>query len=286
MKSDLRVVVACLVTVVCLVALFIIVDKHETAIESSPLTQSSDVKEKEGETYYSDYKKPQPRLVCFDPNTADSTTLLGLGLPSWTVRSIYKYRSKGGTFQSPEDFARMHGITAGLYKQIRPYIKISADYLPASQLVGPRTYERENVTNDTLAHTHKIEAGERIQINTADTNALKKVPGIGAYYAKKIVDLRHRYGGFVDLSQLLDIKGFPEDALQYLTIPDGGVKKINVNNATFKQLQMHPYIGYQRAKSILNYRKLKGRIKDVSQLKFVSGFDERQLQLLEPYVEY
>ncbi len=202
------------------------------------------------------------------------------------MRAIYKYRSKGGTFQSPEDFARMNGITSGLYKILRPYIIIGEDYRPAAELVGPRTFHREENSRDTVVYPEKLTVGERLSVNDADTNALKKVPGIGSYYAAKVVELRARYGGFTDLSQLLDLRGFPEEALQYLTIPDGGVSKINVNKASFQQLAKHPYIGYKRAKGITGYRKLKGRIETLQQLRLADGFDEASIRRLEPYIEY
>src|SRR3712207_9469155 len=38
-------------------------------------------------------------LFDFDPNTADSTQFLALGLRPWQVRNIYKYRAKGGIYQ-------------------------------------------------------------------------------------------------------------------------------------------------------------------------------------------
>ncbi len=286
MKSDFRVVAACLAVVVCLVALFFLVDRKEVTVAENTPADTADTVKVRSERYFSDYQKPTPRLVNFDPNTADSTVLLGLGLPSWTVRAIYKYRSKGGTFQSPEDFARMNGITSGLYKTLRPYIIIGEDYRPAAELVGPRTFHREENSRDTVVYPEKLTVGERLSVNDADTNALKKVPGIGSYYAAKVVELRARYGGFTDLSQLLDLRGFPEEALQYLTIPDGGVSKINVNKASFQQLAKHPYIGYKRAKGITGYRKLKGRIETLHQLRLADGFDEASIRRLEPYIEY
>ena len=47
----------------------------------------------------------------FDPNTADSTSLLRLGLAPWQVRSIYRYRARHGRFHVPEDFKRVPGMT-------------------------------------------------------------------------------------------------------------------------------------------------------------------------------
>lgn len=38
-------------------------------------------------------------LFAFDPNKADSTQLLRLGLQPWQVRNIYKYRAAGGVYR-------------------------------------------------------------------------------------------------------------------------------------------------------------------------------------------
>ena len=54
----------------------------------------------------------------FDPNTADSTQLLRLGLKPWQVRSIYRYRAKGGVFSEPADFARVYGLTLKQYREL------------------------------------------------------------------------------------------------------------------------------------------------------------------------
>jgi competence ComEA-like helix-hairpin-helix protein len=286
MKSDHRVVIACLLVIICLLGLFFFVDKGAPKAEQKDTVRKTEYTDTRKEKYYSDYKTPAVHLVYFDPNTADSTVLLGLGLPAWTVRSIYKYRSKGGVFSSPEDFARMNGITAGLYKRLLPYIKISPDFRPAAELVGPRVYNHAASSVDTAHYVKKLDEGERISVNTADTSMLKRVPGIGSYYARKIVALRDRYGGFTDLGQLLEIRGLPEEALKYFTAPDGNVRKLNINHATFSQLQNHPCIGFSRAKSIMSFRRLKGRINSISELRIMKDFDDETINRLEPYVDY
>ena len=50
------------------------------------------------------FRQPEERVVetfFFDPNTADSTMLLRLGLSPWQVRNIYKYRARGGRYHRP-----------------------------------------------------------------------------------------------------------------------------------------------------------------------------------------
>ena len=74
----------------------------------------------------------------FDPNTADSSQLIRLGLQSWQVRNIYKYRARGGVYRKKEDFARLYGLTVKDYHRLEPYIRISSDYQPAATLVGDK----------------------------------------------------------------------------------------------------------------------------------------------------
>ena len=46
--------------------------------------------------YVGPVEERRTELFAFDPNTADSTALLRLGLRPWQVRAIYRYRARGG----------------------------------------------------------------------------------------------------------------------------------------------------------------------------------------------
>ena len=222
----------------------------------------------------------------FDPNSADSTQLLRLGLQPWQVRNIYKYRAKGGIYRSKEDFARLYGLTVKQYRELEPYIRISSDYRPASTLVGRQSQPQQHYERDTLRFPVKIGEGEYIVLNTADTAQLKKVPGIGSYYAKEILRHGQWLGGYVDVSQLDEIEGFPEEAKKYFVIQDPQPKKLNVNRLTLQQLRRHPYINYYQAKAITSYRRLNGDITSLQDLRLLPEFPPEAIRRLEPYVEY
>ena len=123
-------------------------------------------------------------------------------------------------------------------------------------------------------------------VNTADTSMLKKVPGIGSYFARKIVDYRSRLGGFYDVHQLLEIENFPESSLSYFVIPDAKLRKININKATLNELKQHPYISFFQARAIQDYRRLKGAIKNLDELRLLKDFPPQAIQRLQPYIEY
>ena len=65
------------------------------------------------------------KLTMFDPNTADSTTFLSLGLPPWMIKNILHYRHKQGKFRHPEDFRKIYGLTEEQYQTLHPYIQIT-----------------------------------------------------------------------------------------------------------------------------------------------------------------
>ncbi len=293
MKSDYKILLFCLLLVCAIVGVFVLVDSSVDSLSSDSGSVTVDSVSTESLTPFpSGEGRGEASLVRFDPNTADSTTLLRLGLQPWMVRGILKYRRKGGVYYSPEDFARVPGLTVKKYRELLPYITISEDYREARTLVGERRShygeysQASQEKRDTTQRPVKMAPVERLAINAADTNALKRVPGIGSYFAKKLVDYREKLGGFVCLDQLLEIKNFPESALQYLTIPDGGIRKININKADFKQLAAHPYIGYSRTKVIVDYRRLKGKITSLSQLSLLKGFSAAEIEKIEPYITY
>ena len=233
--------------------------------------------------YYRVEQTPVERFA-FDPNTADSTQLLRLGLQPWQVRNIYKYRAKGGIYRKKEDFARLYGLTAKQYRELEPYIHISDDYRPASELF--KNSEEQRYERDTLKYPIKMKEGETVTLNIADTSTLKKVPGIGSAFARAIIGYGKRLGGYVSTSQLLEISNFPRKSLPYFKVDSTKIRKIKVNKLTLDQLKRHPYINFYQARTITDYRRLKGDLKSLDDLKLHKDFPEAERKRLEPYMDY
>ena len=260
----------------------------------------------EGKSQYYASEQNSEELFCFDPNTADSTTLLKLGLRPWQVRNIYKYRSHGGIYRKPQDFARLYGLSAHKYKQLLPYIRIADEYrMTAAEYVGNLGkeesrlyYKNKNYTYEERQHgrydekaipsnyPRKISTGEHITLNTADTTELKRVPGIGSYYSKAIIRYGERLGGYVNVDQLDEIEGFPPEAKHFFIIDNPTPHKLNVNTMTIAELRRHPYINFYQAKAITDYRRIHGHISSLQQLSTHPDFPEEAIKRLLPYVAY
>lgn len=251
------------------------------------LTADSSIRKaavRRGVQYIYNVETVRRKLSAFDPNTADSTLLLSLGLQPWQVRSIYRYRAKGGIYRQPSDFARLYGLTVKQYKELLPYIHISDEYKPAAEVYGRTDAVRSG--RDTLRYPVKLQPGQYVTLDDADTASLRKVPGIGRYYASRIVRYRNDLGGYVSVAQLSEIEGIPEAALPYFRVTGGAVRKLNLNRLTLNELKHHPYINFYQARRIIDYRRLKGPLHSIDDLRLLKDFSQRDIERLRPYVEF
>ena len=56
----------------------------------------------------------------FDPNTADSLTMLRAGLKPWQIGNVRKYVAKGGRWRNAAHFRQLYGLTDEQYLPIPP----------------------------------------------------------------------------------------------------------------------------------------------------------------------
>lgn len=289
-RSDRKIILVLLAIIAVLtVALFYFGDENQMSqasdvdsLRSDSVKIANKQSKKKSQPYYYTVEVKKPELFYFDPNTADSTQLLRLGLQPWQVRNIYKYRANGGIYREPSDFARLYGLTVKQYRALEPYIKISSDYLPASTLVPPR----DTLKRDTMKYPVKIKEPESIILNTADTNQLKRVPGIGSWFARAIVNYGKRLGGYVNVGQLQEIEDFPTESIQFFVVQNPTVRRLNINKLSLNELRKHPYINYYQAKTIIDYRRLYGTLKSLDDLEMSKFFSKKDIERLQPYVEF
>ena len=293
-KSDRKVIILLLIVAVVIIVLIRWSKQLPLAPESSSETfqkakdtsvsQHSDAHKWD----FSSAPSPSVHLTPSDPNTADAMQLLSLGLTEWQVKSLLKYRAKGGVFRQPADFARLYGLTQKQFKQLQPYIRISDDYRPAAELFA----HQEKTTacqRDTVKFPIKLKEGAHVLLNTADTSVLKKIPGIGSYFARQIVAYRNRLGGYSSVSQLTEIDDFPSETLSFfqLSADDANrIRKLNLNKLTLNELKRHPYISFYQARAIVDYRRLHGALHSLDDLKLLNDFSEDKIRQLQPYVEF
>lgn len=290
-RNDRRAIMATLIVLAVAVGLTIYIgDRGKTAATTQADSTATAPNRNQGNgggqqaVAYYDTGGRRAELFPFDPNTADSTQLLRLGLAPWQVRNIYKYRAAGGIYRQPRDFARLYGLTAGQYRRLEPYIRISDDYRPAAEAYPAEP--RPAYVRDTTRYPLKLKPGQHVALNTADTALLKRVPGIGSGFARAIVRYRERLGGFYSTAQLMEIGNFPQSALPYFTADPSLCHKLNVNRLTLSQLRRHPYIGFYQAKTIIDHRRLHGPLRSLDDLRLYKDFPPETIERLRHYIEF
>ena len=177
--------------------------------------------------------------------------------------------------------------------QHRPYREYNKTVYVRTKVVYRDTaYHRGKALSEAeydSVKTHyqvKIKPGEHVVLNTADTTILQTVPGIGPYFARKVIEYGQRLGGYVSVDQLDEIEGFPLDAKDYLMVKDAIPRKLNVNQLSLNELRRHPYINFYQAKAITDYRRLHGPIKNLNDLSLSKDFPQETIARLLPYVAY
>jgi DNA uptake protein ComE-like DNA-binding protein len=139
-KTDRNAILLLILIVVVVVVTFPLLGEREDASTLPSQLRSEVAKKRHSVTqkqqYYAQKQDATGELFYFDPNTADSTQLLRLGLRPWQVRNIYKYRAKGGRYRQKEDFAMLYGLTLEQYRRLEPYIRIKPEAMARDVING------------------------------------------------------------------------------------------------------------------------------------------------------
>ena len=216
----------------------------------------------------------------FNPNTADSMTLLRVGLKPWQVKNLMAYRRAGGRWKDADDFKRLYGLSDEEFQRLRPYVQIP----PAVKEVYFTEHDRAR--QDSLHHLRpeKFTQLTVLDLNTVDTLTLRKIPGIGVGYSRSIVSYRERLGGFVSVAQLKDIEGLPERIEEWFSVEEQvAVCTISINKSDFKTLVRHPYLSYEQVKVITTHIRKYGSLRSWKDLQLYPEFTPQDFERLTPY---
>jgi competence protein ComEA len=185
-------------------------------------------------------------LFNFDPNTVSFEQLLKLGFREKTAKTFLKYRERGYRFRKKEELMKIYGVSETFYKKLAPFILIA----------DPHPVKSDNALNRVAVVSNKQLL--QIELNSADSITLEKLPGIGPSYSRRIIKYRTILGGYTDCRQLLEVYGFSNELFDKVrasvTVDPGLVKKINLNKDDFKAVNRHPYISYELTKAIFKKR--------------------------------
>ena len=86
------------------------------------------------------------------------------------------------------------------------------------------------------------------------------------------------------VGQLLELDDFPKEALAYFRVDSPTPEKLNLNKLTVAQMRRHPYINFFQARAIDDYRRLRGPLHSLDDLRLHRDFKPEDIERLRPYV--
>ena len=228
---------------------------------------------------------PKGDLFDFDPNTLSADGWKKLGLRDKTIQTIQNYLSKGGKFKHPDDIRKVYGLFPDQIERLLPYIKIaneqsSTNYKDNRATSAP-TYSKP-------VYTPRPVIVKTIDINNADTSAFIALPGIGSKLAMRIVVFREKLGGFASVNQIKEVYGLQDSVFQQIksrfVIGNASVKQLNINTADANTLKLHPYLKWNIANAIVQYRTQHGNFTSLTDLKKIAIIDDETFGKMQPYL--
>ena len=153
------------------------------------------------------------------------------------------------------------------------------------------TKKKKHTTNPaSFQKQEKYPEGTIVELNGADTTTLKKIPGIGSSFARRITKYRELLGGFHHIEQLAEVYGIDEERYsrfqKWFIIDTTYIRPIPVNQASFKEILRHPYINLEQTKVIDRIKKQKGRINSWNDLRLFEEFPPEMQKKMEPYITF
>jgi DNA uptake protein ComE-like DNA-binding protein len=212
--------------------------------------------------YTPSYKKygvtNKSTVFYFGRNAASVNDWPRLGVREKTANTIQKYISKGGKFYKPEDIKKIWGLSESDAARLIP------------ERIGKESWSFDQSKNSEKDYVNKYSI-QSVDINVADTSQYISLPGIGSKLSKRIIAFREKLGGFYSIDQVGETYLLPDFTFQkikkYLVLNSKAIKKLNITSASVDELKSHPYIRYNMANVIFQYRKQHGNFNSVEEIK-------------------
>lgn len=219
-------------------------------------------------------EKNQSELFDFDPNEIGVNDWQKFGLSEKQANTIINYLNKGGSFRIKSDLKKMYSISDSKYKELEPYLLL------------PDTFEKKRYIKKEY-ETKKWQP-VTVKINSADSATFVKLRGIGPTYASRIIKYRTNLGGFHSLMQLSEVYGISDSLIktfsEQLILDSIAIKMLDINKLEAKELKVNPYIDWNVANSIVNYRKQHGLYSQIEGIKMSVLINDSLFRKIEPYI--
>jgi len=103
-----------------------------------------------------------------------------------------------------------------------------------------------------------------------------------------LLSFREKLGCFYKVEQVAETYGLPDSTFQKikskLLIGNPQVRKLDINKATADEMKSHPYLRYNIANAIVQYRTQHGNFSSVAEIKKIMMITEDIFNKVSPYL--
>lgn len=221
-----------------------------------------------------------PKIYPFNPNFITDFKGYKLGMSVAEIDRLLNFRKTNKYVNSAQDFQNVTKVSDSLLNTMSPYFKFP-DWV---------NNKKEYKSNYVLFEKKKVKI-IILDINLATKEDLIKVYGIGPALSDRILKLKELLGGFVSMEQMNDVWGLSPEVIENLNknfkvIALPKVKKVDINNASIKELMLFPYFKYALAKAIVTYRSMNGDFKENADLIKINGFPNDKINIIGLYLYF
>ena len=230
-----------------------------------------------------DIANKRPKMYLYNPNFITDYKGYKLGMSVDEIDRLLAFRKENKYVNSSQEFQNVTKVSDSLLNVMAPYFKFP-DWVN-----NKKEYkEFKKYPNQAFAKNEKIVL---IDINQATKEDLIKIYGIGEAISVRILKQKEVLGGFVSMEQMKDVWGLSPEVIENLNshfkvsvLPN--FKKIDINNASLKELSQFYYFKYPLAKEIVTYRSMKGNISNIEDLTKIKGFPVDKAKTIELYLAF
>ncbi len=211
-------------------------------------------------------------LKPFNPNFITDYRAYVLKLPSDAVERLNRFRESGQWINSAEQFQSVTQISDELLSQLEPLF------------VFPKWTQKQTRESGFIPES-------KSDLNTATSEQLEMVYGIGPTRAKQIINYRDgTLGGFAALFELKGITGLPEDVIaevgkRFEVKTPRKIVTFDAQTVDVDQLVTIPFIDYELAYKIVEQRSLYGGSLSKDILEKIENFPLNKIEIILLYLD-
>jgi len=222
----------------------------------------------------------KPKIFPFNPNYLTDFKAYKLGLSVEEIDKLLDYRKTGKFVNSAKEFQNITDVNDSLLQIISPYFKFPE---------WVKTKQKNSTTIKPNTHNYNLSKPSTKDLNLVTLSDLKTINGIGDKLAKRIISYRELLKGFSFNEQLYEVyyldKAVADKVLkQFMVFEKPKIQKIDINEATFKDILHLPYIDYDLTKKICNYRDEIGVYTTLEDLKKIDSFPLEKFDRIALYL--